>query len=144
VRFWNVNGFSGAAADVVRFLSDEPCDVLVLIDSQLTDRETVRHLLPGWKLLHEKRPRGTHKRRQFGGITVLWRPEKTRVWREGGDPKGMLSFVAQDIAGLRRPVPVVALYNPPLSSRLNSGGKQWSYDVMGCVALEQARLCVKY
>ena len=144
MRFWNVNGFKSAAADVVRFLSDERCDVLVVVDSQLTDAETVRHVLPGWKMLHESRPHGTHKRRLFGGITVLWRPENTRVWREGGYAKGAVSFVAQDAAGLRRPVPVVALYSPPLTSRFNRAGKRWSDEVMDWVAVEQARLFVKY
>ena len=144
MRFWNINGFYGAAADVVRFLSDEPCDVLVLIDSQLTDAEMVHRTLPGWKLLHESRPHNTHKQRLFGGITVLWRKENVRVCREGGYPKGVLSFVVQDAAGRHRPVAIVALYSPPLTSRLNREGKQWSVDILDWAALEQARLCAKY
>ena len=129
---------------MARFLLDEPCDVLVLVDSQLADTETVRRVLPGWKLIHQGRPSGTHRRRLFGGITILWRPEKVRLWREGGCAKGWVSFVAQDSGGERRPVPVVGLYNPPLASRLNRAGKQWSDEVMDGVALEQARLSRKF
>ena len=142
--FWNINGFTGAAGDVVSFLRDERCDVLVLIDSQLTDTETIRRTLPGWKLLHESRPSDAHKRRMFGGITVLWRKENVRVWREGGYAKGALSFVVQDVAGVRKPLAVVALYSPPLASRFNRDGKQWSQDVLDWVALEGVRLWRKY
>ena len=142
--FWNINGYAGAEADVLSFLSCEHADVLVLVDSQLTDTERIKRSLRGWKLLHLSRPHDAHKRRLFGGITVLWKSENCRVVKEGGCPKGAISFVAQDAAGLRRPVPVVALYSPPLSSRLNRNGKQWSQDILDWVALEAARLWRKY
>ena len=47
-------------------------------------------------------------------------------------------------AGLRRPVPVIALYSPPLSLRLNRNGKQWSLDILEWVALEVGRLWQKF
>ena len=118
--------------------------MLVLIDSQLKDIETIHRWLPGWKLLHESRPHGTHKRRQFGGITVLWKKNCVRVFREGGDPKGVLSFAVQDAAGRRSPVGVIALYSPPLTSRFNRNHKQWTIDIINWAALEHARLQIKY
>ena len=42
VWFWNINGFAGAEADVLAFVKHERPDVLVLIDSQLTDLERMR------------------------------------------------------------------------------------------------------
>ena len=116
--------------DVLAFLRHEQPDALVLIDSQLTDIERVKHCLPGWKLLHESRPHDTHKKRPFGGITVLWQSDRVRVCRESGYPKGVLSFAVQDKAERFRPVPFVALYSPPLTSRLNRFGKQWSQDIL--------------
>ena len=44
--FWNISGFACAEADVLAFLKHEQPDVLVLIDSQLTDLEQVK--LPPW------------------------------------------------------------------------------------------------
>jgi len=140
VWFWNISGFACAEADVLAFLKHEQPDVLVLIDSQLTDPEQVKHCLPGWKVLHESRPHDTHRKRPFGGITVLWRNEIVRVCRESGYPKGVLSFVVQDRAERRRPVPVVALYSPPLSSRLNRYGKHWSQDILDYAEIEIQRL----
>jgi hypothetical protein len=140
VWFWNINGFAGAEADVLAFLRHERPDVLVLVDSQLTDFERVKHCLPGWKLLHESRPHDTHRKRLFGGITVLWRSENVRVCRESGYPKGVLSFVVQDKAERRRPVPFVAIYSPPLTSRLNRGGKHWSQDIMDFAEIDAQRL----
>ena len=58
--------------------------------------------------------------------------------------KGALSFVVQDVAGVRKPLAVVALYSPPLTSRFNRNGKQWSQDVLDWVALEGVRLWRKY
>ena len=142
--FWNINGYAGAEADVLSFLSCEHADVLVLVDSQLTDTERIKRSLRGWKLLHLSRPHGAHKRRLFGGITVLWKSENCRVVKEGACQKGAISFVVQDAAGLRRPVPVIALYSPPLSSRLNRNGKQWSLDILDWVALEVGRLWQKF
>jgi hypothetical protein len=59
--------------------------VLVLIDSDRDDQpeltenlnERIKRSLPGWKMLHQGRPHGTHKnlKKVFGGITVLWRNE---------------------------------------------------------------------
>lgn len=142
--FWNVGGFDGAEADVLDFLSRERVDALVLIDSQLTDKERVKRGLPGWKMLHESRPHDVHKRRLFGGVTVLWKSENVRVVREGGFPKGVLSFAVEDAAGTRAPVAVIALYSPPLSSRLNRFGKHWSQDILDYAELEVARLWQKY
>ena len=90
--FWNINGFAGAESSVLSFLNNEHPDVLVLIDSQLTDLERVKRSLPGWKLLHESRPHSAHKRRLFGGITILWQSENVRVVRESGYQKGVLLF----------------------------------------------------
>ena len=114
--FWNIGGFGGAEADITSFVKRERPDVLVLIDSQLTDKERVKHCLPGWQMLHESRPHNAHKKKLFGGITVLWQKENVSVRRESGYPKGVLSFTVQDRAGCRRPVPVVALYSPPVTS----------------------------
>ena len=100
----------------------------------------MKHRLPGWKLLHESRPHSAHKKRLFGGITVLWQSEKMRVCRESGFPKGVLSFVVQDVAALRKPVAVVALYNPPASSKFNRFGKHWSQDIMTFAEEEVHRL----
>ena len=144
VWFWNINGFAGAEADVLAFLKHERPDVLVLIDSQLTDLERIKDCLSGWKLLHESRPHDTHSKRLFGGITVLWRSENVRVCRESGYPKGVLSFVVQDNAERRRPVPFVALYSPPLSSRLNRCGKHWSQDIMDFAEIDALRLWSEY
>ena len=144
VWFWNVSGFDGAEADVMDFLRREHVDVLVLIDSQLTDKERVKRSLPGWKLLHESRPHQVHKRRLFGGITVLWRSDNVRVVRESGFPKGALAFAVEDVACTRAPVAVIALYSPPLSSRLNRFGKHWSQDILDFVELEalaKVRVC---
>ena len=115
---------------MLAFLRHEKPDVLVLIDSQLSDKERIKHSLPGWKLLHESRPHGTHKKRLFGGITVLWQSDNVNVCRESACPKGALSFVVQDTKGRRIPVAVVALYSPPASSRLNRFGKKWSKDIL--------------
>ena len=49
-----------------------------------------------------------------------------------------------DVLAQRKPVGVVALYNPHATSCLNSGGKQWTIDIMERAALESARLWVKY
>ena len=126
------------------FLRHEVPDVLVLIDSQLTDIERVKHSLPGWKLLHESRPHSAHKKRLFGGITVLWQCENMRICRESGFPKGALSFVVQDVAACRKPVAVVALYNPPASSKFNQFGKHWSQDIMNFAEEEVHRLRAIY
>ena len=126
------------------FLQNEHPDVLVLIDSQLTDLERVKRSLPGWKLLHESRPHSAHKRRLFGGITILWRSENVRIVRESGYPKGVLSFAVQDVAGQRRPVAVVALYSPPATSKFNRCGKQWSRDIMDWASMEEFRLWQKF
>ena len=116
----------------------------MLIDSQLTDIERVKHCLPGWKLLHESRPHDTHKKRPFGGITVLWQSDRVRVCRESGYPKGVLSFAVQDRAERFRPVPFVALYSPPLTSRLNRFGKQWSQDILTFAEIDVQRLWSEY
>ena len=142
--FWNINGFAGAEADVLAFIERERPHVLVLIDSQLTDKERVKHSLPGWQLLHESRPHNAHKKKLFGGITVLWQREKFSVRRESGYPKGVLSFVVQDVAGQRRPVAVVALYSPPVSSRFNRFGIHWSQDIMHFAEEEVHRLWSVY
>ena len=145
VWFWNANGFDGAATDIVAFLKYEQPDVLVLIDSQLTDKESVKQCLGDeWKMIHESRPHNVHKRVQYGGITVLWRSKKTRVWRESGCSKGALSFIVQDVAGERSPVAVIALYSPPISSRLNRYGSRWSLDILDWSEMEAARLWQKY
>lgn len=138
--FWNIGGYEGAETEVTDFLAHEDVDCLVLLDSQLTDNEKVKRRLPGWSMLHEGRPHNTHKKRVFGGITVLWQRENIRICRESGYPKGVLSFVAQDTAGQRRPVAVVALYSPPLSSRLNRFGRTWSQDVLDFAEMEVHRL----
>ena len=71
---WNCNGFDGASTDIVNFLETRKPDVLALIDSQLTDLEKVKQCLGrDWKILHESRPHNVHKRKLYGGITVLWR-----------------------------------------------------------------------
>ena len=142
--FWNINGFAGTEVDVLALTKREGPDVLVLIDTQLTDKERVKLSLPGWQMLHESRPHGTHKKRLFGGITVLWRRENVSVRRESGYPKGVLSFTVQDIAGCRKPVAVVAIYSPPVSSRLNRFGRQWSQDIMHFAEEEVHRLWSVY
>ena len=138
--FWNIGGYAGVETDVTDFLAHEDADCLVLLDSQLTDNEKIKRRLPGWSMLHEGRPHNTHRKRVFGGITVLWRKENVRICRESGLPKGVLSFVVQDAAGQRRPVAVVALYSPPLSSRLNRFGRTWSQDVLDFAEMEVHRL----
>ena len=142
--FWNINGFAGAEADVLAFIEHKRPDVLVLIDSQLTDKERVKRSLPGWQLLHESRPHSAHKKKLFGGITVMWQRENVSVKRESGFPKGVLSFVVQDVAGQRKPVAVVALYSPPASSRFNRFGRHWSRDIMHFAEEEVHRLWSLY
>jgi len=143
VWFWNVGGFDGAEADVLDFLSRERVDALVLIDSQLTDKRAVERKPPWLENAARSRPHDVHKRRLFGGVTVLWKSD-VRVVREGGFPKGVLSFAVEDAARTRAPVAVIALYSPPLSSRLNRFGKHWSQDILDYAELEVARLWQKY
>ena len=142
---WNCNGFDGASTDIVNFLETRKPDVLALIDSQLTDLEKVKQCLGrDWKILHESRPHNVHKRKLYGGITVLWRSSNVRVCRESGYPKGALSFIVQDAAGQRKPVAVIVLYSPPVSSRLNRYGSKWSQDILAWAEIEVARLWQKY
>ena len=144
---WNINGWSNAELDVLRFLQDHgPNVILVLIDTRLPDLVRVKRRLPEWRVLHLNRPHRVHrqKKRLHGGITVLWHPSHNRVCRESAFPKGSLSFVYQDAAQRYRPVPVVAVYSPPVGSVLNSGGKHWSDDIMGAAAIEARRLTLLY
>jgi len=109
VWFWNVNGLP--PGDILSFLEREKPDVLALIDSQQTDKERFKQFFPGWKMIHESRPHNVHKRKQFGGITVMWQSDNVKIYRESGYPKGVISFIVQDAAGnlKRKPVAVVAL-----------------------------------
>ena len=142
---WNCNGFDGASTDIVDFLETKKPDVLALLDSQLTDLEKVKQCLGReWKILHESRPHNVHKRKLYGGITVMWRSKNVRVCRECGYSKGGLSFIVQDAAGERKPVAVIALYSPPVSSRLNRYGSKWSQDILDWAEVEVARLWRKY
>jgi len=74
----------------------------------------------------------------------MWHPSYNRVCRESELRKGMASFIYQDVAQRFRPIPVVALYNPPLGSRLNKGDKHYSDDIMFAAELESRRLWEKY
>ena len=145
--FWNINGWSNAELDVLRFLQDHgPNVILVLIDTRLPDLVRVTRGLPEWRKLHLNRPHDVNRRKQqpHGGITVLWHPKYNRVCRESAYPKGALGFVYQDCALRYRPVPVVALYSPPIGSVLNSGGKHWSDDIMEFASTESRRLQILY
>ena len=71
---------------------------------------------------------------------VLWHPDHNRVCRESAYAKGALSFVYQDVAQRFQPVPVIALYSPPVGSVLNSSGKHWSDDIMSFAEAESRRL----
>ena len=120
--------------------------ILVLIDTRLPDLVRVKSRLQGWRMLHLSRPHDVNRKKQrpYGGITVLWHPDYNRVCRESSYPKGMLSFVYQDAAQRYRPVPVIALYSPPIGSLLNSNGKHWSDDIMTSAEAESRRLRILY
>ena len=144
---WNINGWGNAELDVLQFLKDHgPTTILVLIDTRLPDLVRVHRMLPEWRMLHLNRPHHVHRRKKriHGGILVLWHPHYNRVCRESAFPKGALSFVYQDVAQRFRPVPVVALYSPPVGSTLNTGGKHWSDDILSFAGAESHRLRCLY